>query len=901
MERLNIPILVFFFFFLHLGIYRATNNSKSNGRDNTYSLYFKNKQRYVIRRDDESAYKSFFLYVEEIYKTTVIYPIKYVYETPLKYFEKIISYKKKEIKNENLNEFCLKKKKLYEHEESQQICFCCYCSPHHVFPLYSHLKYKMEKILCRKRTTDGEERILLTLTCLRKKKKKYHGFFVQHNSNFFMLNVTFQQFDLNDEFFIKRNDKSALERKTYLLDPSKSQVDDEIFNVHLKFHAERTLRGDSIEGNYLFLDSDVFKRKVLLEDSFIDDGILENAVIVKPDDVDEKGKKCNKITGYPLIWEMKRVFCQYGKNHCLNKQLSHFVNLERHLEREKLLLHNYFFFMVKRSYLMDPRGQSKQKDSNDAQHAIAHSGLHNEVAAEATVEKLEGEYYMGLEKRTHNFVVIRSHNGEGLKITQAGEAGEAGEVEGESVSFIHMLRNCYDFKNELDPYCTVYISIWNAEDVNKKVTVSINCEKKIVKDASRVKKSFLLHAKEEKTALIKFKPVVDLLVTPCRVVVSRDRELLESEQSDEVRQNQNANIRREISSDLSGQRKEKEQYFQFLIQNNDKVEGKSHGKIIFDAPLSFDDVPKRIFQEHMKRLELLQHFELSKNVEHFEGEGWGYRGCMHNPKLLNYLENSKMTVNFIFLLLFLILCIIFVIPSMHMFNGFIIKRQWFHKLRTIRMLIIWKIQDAGRFFKQMTKRMIKMCVYVCRKIYRIFRKIKAIFLKDHQLIDQLYIEKKKKKRKNQKNKKIRKAKRDMLHRQKEELRRRRYKKLIRHQKKYEREMERKEKTHDKEIQHERNHKLEGCINHKKKRDIHIGRGKPTDASRSRKEGPRKVERRPRDEEKEEADSDAEAEEADAEVEESEAEGEISASTCSSSASAPSSSERSYQNRPHNTH
>lgn len=45
-----------------------------------YFIHFMlQKQRYVIRRSEESAYKNFLLYVEEIYKSTVIYPIKYVY------------------------------------------------------------------------------------------------------------------------------------------------------------------------------------------------------------------------------------------------------------------------------------------------------------------------------------------------------------------------------------------------------------------------------------------------------------------------------------------------------------------------------------------------------------------------------------------------------------------------------------------------------------------------------------------------------------------------------------------------------------------------------------------------------------------------------------------------------
>ncbi|CAD2089114.1 conserved Plasmodium protein, unknown function [Plasmodium vinckei brucechwatti] len=252
--------VVVFFLFQKVSILRATENLILPNEDNSYTLYFKNKQRYVIRRSEESAYKNFLLYVEEIYKSTVIYPIKYVYDVPLGYFENLISYKKKDIKNKSLKEFCENQKQLYENKDGNQACFCCYCTHPSLFPLYSQLKYKRKKLLCNKK--DSNKDVILTLSCLKKQEEEYYGFYIQPSSNFFMLNVTMQQFDLNNELFINRNIKPPLDRKTYLLDSSTFKIDDEVFNIKINFDVEKTHQGSSIEGNYIFMDVGMFKEKV---------------------------------------------------------------------------------------------------------------------------------------------------------------------------------------------------------------------------------------------------------------------------------------------------------------------------------------------------------------------------------------------------------------------------------------------------------------------------------------------------------------------------------------------------------------------------------------------------------------------------------------------------------------
>ncbi|ANQ06740.1 Uncharacterized protein PCOAH_00011460 [Plasmodium coatneyi] len=801
---------VVLFLLLHLGVSRTTDDGDPPERPNTYSLHFNNKQRYVVRRDVGSPYRSFFLYVEEVHKTSVVYPLRYVNQLgrgvhqrdatsintvmpydnltdrsnhpplkdfPIKYFEKIVPYTRREIKGKKLKHFCEEKKKLYENVDSREICFCCYCSPHPVFPLYSRLKYQRQKILCRRRVTDGEETVILTLKCLKKSKRKYHAFFVQRSSNSFMVKVTFQEFNLTDEFFLSRNDKSALERRTYLLDPSNSEIDDEVFNVRLKFLAERTHRGDSIEGNYLFLDSDVFKRRVVLDDSFADEEVLENGLIVNADHVDEKGTECKKVTAYPNVWEEKKGFCKYGRNHCLKGQLAQFIYLEGKLDVKKRLRHNYSFFMGRKTPLGGRTINGSRSDHGD--NPAGNSNHANDANFATAPPDLEEDYHMSLQKRAHNFAEITSHNGEGLQITHEED------VLGESVSLVHMLSNCYDFNNQVDPSCSVYISIWNAEEVEKEVKVSITCERRIMADETTLRRNVILAKKGESSVVIKFKPAVDLLVTPCRVVVQRQK------RSDELQQQQKGNIRGESppSSTAGGDnhkdgntngntvgnedsREANGQYFTFSVGSNGEKEETAE-RIIWDSPLQFNDVPWDIIQMHKKRLELL------------EGEDYGPPGegvlGKYTGKVANYFSGCRTSVKVFFLLVCVILVGIFVLPSVHPLNGLLLKRKWFYTLRKIRMLFVWAIQDACLFVHRIVKRAIKgfkfVLVKVCRVVFRRRRKRR----KEKQLIGDAYLHKQTRRRKKDEKKRNKKIKGEKLKREQEELRRRRHKRLMLHE------------------------------------------------------------------------------------------------------------------------
>ncbi|EAA16937.1 hypothetical protein [Plasmodium yoelii yoelii] len=76
---------------------------------------------------------------------------RFLKDVPLGYFENLISYKKEDLKNKNLKEFCENQKQLYENKDGNQLCFCCYCTQSSIFPLYSKLKYRRKKLLCNKK------------------------------------------------------------------------------------------------------------------------------------------------------------------------------------------------------------------------------------------------------------------------------------------------------------------------------------------------------------------------------------------------------------------------------------------------------------------------------------------------------------------------------------------------------------------------------------------------------------------------------------------------------------------------------------------------------------------------------------------------------------------------------
>ncbi|CAD2089315.1 conserved Plasmodium protein, unknown function [Plasmodium vinckei lentum] len=596
--------VVVFFLFQKVSILRATENLILPNEDNSYTLYFKNKQRYVIRRSEESAYKNFLLYVEEIYKSTVIYPIKYVYDVPLGYFENLISYKKEDIKNKSLKEFCESQKQLYENKDGNQVCFCCYCTHPSLFPLYSQLKYKRKKLLCNKK--DSNKDVILTLSCLKKQEEEYHGFYIQPSSNFFMLNVTMQQFDLNNELFINRNIKPPLDRKTYLLDSSTFKIDDEVFNIKIDFDVEKTHQGSSIEGNYIFMDAGMFKEKINIEDTFIDDEILGKSVIVEPNNLNDKGD--SELVNTSNEKNGKEIAMQY----------------ERKMDVDK-----------------------KWND-------ICHNNN------KEFIECVKNNFYIGLEKKAHNFMDIRSYNNEKLNIYYDDS------TKGESISFNHSLSNCYDFNNILERDCTIYMSIWNKEDIDKEINVFLNCEEQIVRDINSIKKKVYLYKKCETTVTIKFEPIINLSTTKCYIEITK-------EVSKIVEKERKGNIRENAKDNLEKNKTDQNEYHLFDA-NETENENQTNGmKITMNSPIVFD-IDNKIGQHYLKNVDIIE-------------------GPIYIPLTYKQMFNIYATAkNIIILILLFIFFTVIIIPSFPFFK-YIISIKLFHNLRMNRIILFWKVQD----------------------------------------------------------------------------------------------------------------------------------------------------------------------------------------------------------------
>lgn len=315
-------------------ISNSEEEKQTQKKTQTYNLYFIDKNRFVVKRDVESPYKSFLLYVEELHEPAIYYPIQYIFDVPLSYDERFISFKQEDVGNKSLKEFCREQKEIYEQKYKVQRCICCYCRQSPIFPLFSHMQYKKGNFCCNKK--DQKKDTVLTLSCLDRSKTYYHAFYLYPSIQYFMLNVTLQQFDLTDEVFLKNDIKRHLQRSSYLLNPGSTEIDDEIFKVKIKFDVEKTFNDDeSIEGNYLLLDSSKFKERIQYTQAFADNEILENAVILKSDEVDRKGIDCNKVVPYPILWKRVLRFCRYKRNNCFKKQLKHYVNLEKKKKCEK--------------------------------------------------------------------------------------------------------------------------------------------------------------------------------------------------------------------------------------------------------------------------------------------------------------------------------------------------------------------------------------------------------------------------------------------------------------------------------------------------------------------------------------------------------------------------------------
>ncbi|SOV22244.1 conserved Plasmodium protein, unknown function [Plasmodium sp. DRC-Itaito] len=809
------------------------------------------KQKYVVHRSEGSPYRNFILYVEEIYQVTVVYPIKYIFDIPLKYYEYFKSYKKKDIDNKNLKQFCNIIKEQHEMNNKQQKCFCCYCRQDNiVFPLFSHFNYKKAKFNCNKK--DQEEDIVLTLSCLKKKDKKFHSFFIQQNYNFFMLNVTLQQFDLNDEYFINMNDKSTLERKNYLLDSSNYEIDDEVFNVKIKFNVQKNYRNDDIEGNYLFMDSNIFKDRIILEESFKGEDILKNSVLVNSHHVDENGLECKKIIAYPIYWNRGKGLCGLKRNECFHKQLSTFLNSEKKLSSKKNMSYNYSFFMIRKIHMDEYNEENEGFDKkNEYIYNINNLNKINEIIKNYSynnntdiykhknnnnhddhhhldgdknlLEYIQNNYYIGLQKNRHHFIDIKSHKEETLNISYDEEGI------GESVSFIHILSNCYNYNNEKTKLsCSIYLSIWNQEDIEKEINIFIKCEERIVHDITQLKRKLFLCRKCEETILIKFEPIYNMLLASCHVLITKeeennsikninedtnirgknykeqhflflkDKENIEKTNSIKYKNYHNDDI---VNMDQTLQNKESHNIDKINNNNNNNNNNRYHKNvyIIKEIPLKFKE---QFYGLNDHNMVIYNTMNIIEDVED--------NILKYKRKLFLFMTKSGNIIKIILFLLLFIIFSIFIIPSLPFCKYFFIKLKWFHRLKTIRLLTIWKLQDIFIFFKQIPQKLWRLIKKIGRKCKRllfksILFKIFTKYKKDHELIDQEYKEKLERKRKKEKKKKAMKKKYQLQKKEKEKLKKKRYKKLIENEKIFKKEMK-------KELIYKRNNK----IKHEKK-------------------------------------------------------------------------------------
>ncbi|SBT32869.1 conserved Plasmodium protein, unknown function [Plasmodium ovale wallikeri] len=672
--------------------------------------------------------------------------------------------------------------------------------------------------------------------------------------------------DFNDEFFISRNDKSAMERKTYILDSTNSEIDDEVFNVKLRFPVEKTYRGDSIKGSYLFLDADIFKERVTLEDSFVDEGVLEGSLVLSSNNVDVHGKTCNKVSPYPSMWDKEKGFCLYKKNHCFKKQLSHFIHLEKQLHKKKKTLYNYVFFVIRKSYLrsntdsIEAQEGKKIEEGNDEVDNLRNGtqGMDEAYGGNCKDEVnrllcIERNFYIGLEKRGNNFIEVKSHNGEELYVSYGEQEGggggggggdgdgDGGERErGESVSFVHPLSNCYDFDHLLKKDCTVYVSVWNIEDVDKEVEISINCEKEIVKDISTLKRKMTLCRKCENTVVINFEPIRNLLLTPCTVLITKDvpEEVVTQEEAadaKEVRTVSESEGRRKKRGNIRERMQRRDHGEAHILfeavggsaskdtaaaaaaaaatatataaatatatattaasataasataasttaaspswgwKKTKKEEGKTRKYIITNAPITFE-VPKEVLQRHIKQLNFLQ----------AEDDIF----ITYKKKFIHFIKKTENIIKMILLFFFLIALVIFVIPSISIFKNISRNTKWFYKLKTIRMLTLWKIHDIGRVItKRVPYKSFRFMKKVSKGVVKLISNVFLKFRKNEHLIDHLYRLKLERQRKNDERKKASMEKRQRRKIEKKELRRSRYQKLLENKKRFEEEME----------------------------------------------------------------------------------------------------------------
>ncbi|CAD2089116.1 conserved Plasmodium protein, unknown function [Plasmodium vinckei brucechwatti] len=250
------------------------------------------------------------------------------------------------------------------------------------------------------------------------------------------------------------------------------------------------------------------------------------------------------------------------------------------------------------------------------------------------IECVKNNFYIGLEKKAHNFMDIRSYNNEKLNIYYDDS------TKGESISFNHSLSNCYDFNNILE---------------------------KDFRDINSIKKKVYLCKKCETTVTIKFEPIINLSTTKCNIEITKEvNKIVEKERKENIREN---------AKDDNSEKNKTDQYEYHLFDANEtENENQANGmKITMNSPIVFD-IDNKIGQHYLKNVDIIE-------------------GPIYIPLTYKQMFNIYATAkNIIIIILLFIFFIVIIIPSFPFFK-YIISIKLFHNLRMNRIILFWKVQD----------------------------------------------------------------------------------------------------------------------------------------------------------------------------------------------------------------
>lgn len=252
------------------------------------------------------------------------------------------------------------------------------------------------------------------------------------------------------------------------------------------------------------------------------------------------------------------------------------------------------------------------------------------------------------------------------------------------------MSNCYDFNNILERDCTIYVSIWNKEDIDKEINVFLNCEKQIVRDINSIKNKTYLCNKCEASVIIKFEPIINLLTTKCNIEITKElNKIIEKEKK--------GNIRETVKKNKTDQN----EYHLFNVKETENEDQTNDMKIIINSPIVFD-INNKIEQHYLKNVDIIE-----RKI---------YISSTYKQMFIIYATPKNIIITILLFTFFIVI----IIPSSPFFK-YIINMKLFHKLRINRVILFWKIQDI---YEE-----IKWGLYICIKIgENVCRHLKIICL-----------------------------------------------------------------------------------------------------------------------------------------------------------------------------